>query len=53
MLLSQFPLHAADALQLAAALTWAAGFPKNRGFIASDSQLLEAARQAGFQVISA
>jgi predicted nucleic acid-binding protein len=52
-LLSQFPLHAADALQLAAAVTWSTGFPKNRVFISSDTQLLHAAQQLGFQTISA
>jgi predicted nucleic acid-binding protein len=49
-LVASFPLKAADALQLAAALTWAAGFPKGRIFIASDSQLLNAAAQTGFEV---
>lgn len=52
-LLARFPLKAADALQLAAAMTWAGNFPKNRLFIASDGQLLDAASQLGFQIVSA
>lgn len=52
-LLSRFPLRAADALQLAAALTWAVGHPRERHFISGDLQLLEAARQLGFQVVEA
>jgi predicted nucleic acid-binding protein len=50
-LLARFPLKAADALQLAAAMTWAGSFPKGRIFVASDGQLLDAARQLGLQVI--
>jgi predicted nucleic acid-binding protein len=52
-LLALYPLKAADALQLSAALTWAGGFPKGRTFIASDGQLLDAARKVGFQAIDA
>lgn len=52
-LLDRFPLKAADALQLAAALTWVSGRPRNRPFISGDAQLLEAARQLGFQAIPA
>lgn len=50
-LLDQFPLTAADALQLAAALAWCVGHPRNRPFICCDTQLLDAARQLGFQGI--
>jgi predicted nucleic acid-binding protein len=49
-LLDRFPLKAADALQLAAALAWCSGRPRGRGFISGDVQLLDAARQVGFQV---
>jgi predicted nucleic acid-binding protein len=49
-LLDRFPLKAADALQLAAALAWCSGSPRGRGFISGDVQLLDAARQVGFQV---
>lgn len=49
-LLSTYPLKAADALQLAAASIWAGGSPASRVFVSGDGQLLEAARQAGFQV---
>lgn len=50
-LLSRFPLRAADTLQLAAALIWAAGNPQGRIFISGDEQLLQAAQQLGFQTI--
>jgi predicted nucleic acid-binding protein len=50
-LVDRFPLKAADAQQLAAALTWCIGRPKGRAFISGDSQLLDAARQLGFQAI--
>jgi predicted nucleic acid-binding protein len=52
-LVDRFPLKAADALQLAAALAWTLGKPHNRLFISGDAQLLEAARQLGFQTIEA
>jgi predicted nucleic acid-binding protein len=52
-LLGRYPLKGADALQLAAALTWARGKPRSRTFIASDFQLLSAAQLSGFRVISA
>lgn len=47
--LSRFPLRAADALQLAAAMTWAMGRPQGRVFISGDAPLLEAAARLGFQ----
>ena len=50
-LLNRFPLKAADSLQLAAALIWAVGKPQGRVFICADDQLLQAARQLGFQTI--
>ena len=52
-LVDRFPLKAADAQQLAAALTWCIGRPKGRVFISGDSQLLDAARQLGFHGIEA
>jgi|ERR1035437_1187554 predicted nucleic acid-binding protein len=48
-----FPLNAADAEQLAAALAWCLGRPRGRVFISGDSQLLDAARQLGFLAIEA
>jgi predicted nucleic acid-binding protein len=51
MLLDRFPLKAADTLQLAAALTWASGKPRTHVFISGDAQLLQAARQLGFQAV--
>jgi predicted nucleic acid-binding protein len=52
-LLSRFPLKGADALQLAAAITWSGSQPKGRVLISADAQLLDAARQLGFQTVSA
>ena len=51
--LMEHPLKAADALQLAAAWTWCAGDAQSCVFISGDAQLLEAARQAGFQIVHA
>ena len=50
-LVDRFPLKAADAQQLAAAMTWCLNRPRGRAFISGDSQLLDAARQLGFQAI--
>jgi predicted nucleic acid-binding protein len=52
-LVDSFPLKAADALQLAAAMTWCLGRSKGRSFISGDRQLLDAAKQLGFQAIQA
>jgi len=52
-LLGRFPLKGADALQLAAAVTWTGSQPKGRVLISADTQLLDAARQLGFQTVSA
>ena len=52
-LIDRFPLKAADALQLAAALAWSSGRPRARPFISGDAQLLEAAHQVGFQTLAA
>ncbi len=51
--LSRYPLKAADALQLAAAWIWSSGNAQNYVFISGDAQLLEAARQLGFQTVTA
>src|ERR1035437_8103917 len=50
-LVDRFPLKAADAQQLAAALAWCIGRPKGRVFISGDNQLLDAGRQLGFHAI--
>ena len=52
-LVDRFSLTAADALQLAAALTWCLGHPHSRPFISGDAHLLDAARQLGFNAIEA
>ena len=50
-LTSRYPLRAADALQLAAALTCCEDEPWNEVFVCLDRRLREAARQAGFAVL--
>ena len=50
--LISYPLRAADALQLAAAWTWCSGNASSCVFISGDAQLLEAARQVGFQIVA-
>jgi predicted nucleic acid-binding protein len=52
-LVDRFPLKAADAQQLAAALIWCLGRTNGRAFLSGDSQLLDAARQLGFQAVEA
>jgi hypothetical protein len=47
-LLELYPLRAADALQLAAALEWCEGKPEGKVFLSFDQRLLEAAGIAGF-----
>ena len=49
--LMSYPLKAADALQLAAAWTWCSGKVQRWTFISGDAQLLDAARQVGFQTV--
>ena len=51
-LLWNYSLRTADALQLAAALTWCNKQPHNRPFICFDDRLMSAARQVGFEVFS-
>jgi predicted nucleic acid-binding protein len=50
--LEKYPLRAADALQLAAALTWCQQRPRKRAFITADQRLAQAARSAGFNVLT-
>lgn len=50
LLLSR-PLHAADSLQLAAALVWAAKSPAGHPFVCLDQRLRDAARNEGFTVL--
>ena len=47
-LLEQYPLRAADSLQLAAALIWCEDHPKGRVFLTFDKRLREAAEHVGF-----
>jgi predicted nucleic acid-binding protein len=46
------PLRAADSLQLAAALVWAAGHPTGHEFVCLDQRLCEAAGREGFRVLN-
>jgi predicted nucleic acid-binding protein len=50
-LLAVHPLRAADALQLAAALTWCGHKARGRCFIGSDGALTNAAETEGFKVV--
>ena len=50
-LLGQYPLRAADVLQLAAALVWCREHPQNRPFVCLDERLGETADLIGFSVI--
>ena len=50
-LLDRYPLRAADALQLAAALIWSERAPPGRIFLTNDARLLAAARSEGFEAL--
>jgi len=50
-LVDRFPLKAADALQLAAALAWTSHRPRRRAFVSGDAQLLAAADEMGFLAV--
>jgi predicted nucleic acid-binding protein len=50
-LLLKYPLRAADALQLAAALSWYDDAPRRAFFVALDNRLRTAALLEGFQVL--
>jgi len=52
-LVDRFPLKAADALQLAAALAWRSGRSRACTFISGDAQLLNAASQLGLNALRA
>ena len=50
-LLQNYPLRAADSLQLAAALVWCDKAPKGHHFVCLDIRLREAATREGFTVL--
>ena len=52
-LLGRYPLRAADALHLAAALTWCLGRPSGADFVCLDHRLRQAAQGEGFAVLPA
>jgi len=45
------PLRAADAFQLAAALSAAEGYPSTLGFVTFDDRLADAAQREGFSIV--
>ena len=49
-LLARQVIHAADSLQLAAALVWCQGRPQRRAFVCFDQRLAGAATDIGFEV---
>ena len=49
--LATHPLRAADALQLAAALTWCGEQPQDRPFVSLDERLRNAAARSGFVLL--
>jgi predicted nucleic acid-binding protein len=51
--LATHPLRAADALQLAAGLTWARERPQGQAFVCLDGRLRDAARREGFTILPA
>jgi len=52
-LLGNYSLHAADSLQLAAAVAWADKMPKGHHVVCLDERLREAAIKEGFTVLPA
>jgi len=50
--IDRFPLKAADALQLAAALVWCKHKPRGRWFVSNDVRLASAALSSGFESLS-
>lgn len=50
-LLSNYPLRAADALQLAAALIWSEERPAGQDFVCLDQRLRESAEREGFHLL--
>ncbi len=50
-LLQNYPLRAADSLQLAAAIIWTGKTPKGHHFVCLDGRLRDAAAREGFTVL--
>lgn len=50
-LLQNYPLRAADSLQLAAAVVWSGKTPKGHHFVCLDARLREAAVKEGFTIL--
>jgi len=50
-LLQNYPLRAADSLQLAAAVVWSDKTPKGHHFVCLDARLREAAVKEGFTIL--
>lgn len=51
LLVRRYPLRAADALQLGAALVWAEGSPRGKQFVSLDENLLSSAQAEGFDTL--
>lgn len=49
-LVERYDLHAADSLQMSAALEWCEGVPTGRIFLTADKRLQDVARLVGFNV---
>ncbi len=52
-LFQNYPLRAADSLQLAAAIVWAEKTPRGHEFVCLDSRLRDAAQREGFIILPA
>jgi predicted nucleic acid-binding protein len=52
-LFQNYPLRAADSLQLAAAIVWAEKTPRGHEFVCLDARLRDAAQKEGFTVLPA
>lgn len=50
-LLQNYPLRAADSLQLSAAIMWAGKYPKGHQFVCLNGRLRDAATKEGFVVL--
>ena len=50
--MERFPLKAADAMHLAAALVWSRHNPRGRLFVCNDASLGSAASASGFEVVA-
>jgi len=52
-LFQNYPLRAADSLQLAAAIVWAEKTPRGQEFVCLDTRLRDSAQKEGFKILPA